>query len=250
MLEQKDHENIRELRLARPPANALNPEMITTLRGAIQQAQSSSAAIVLSGAPGMFSGGLDLVELVAFERNEVHHLWTEFFDLLRTIASSEIPICCAITGHSPAGGAVMAMFGDYRVMASGNFKIGLNEVQVGMPLPDPLHSALCYLVGPRHAERLAVGGLLIKPDEALRIGLVDELVEPEQVIERSISWCKGQLKLPSGARQATRRLARKQLVDVFSMLDGDVFQRFVDAWFTDEAQAAMQAIVTRLKKRG
>ena len=94
----------------------------------------------------------------------------DFFRLMRALAASPIPTVAAITGHAPAGGAVLSIFCDARVMAEGDFRIGLNEVQVGLSLPRVIHTALVRVVGERQAERLGVGGLLVPAGEALRIG--------------------------------------------------------------------------------
>ena len=114
--------------------------------------------------------------------------WELFFQLLRDLAFAELPIAAALTGHSPAGGTVLALFADHRVMAEGPYLVGLNEVQVGIPVPEVLHRALVHVVGIRQAERLAVGGLLLGPADALRCGLVDEVVAaPEVGIPRAMA---------------------------------------------------------------
>jgi len=84
-------------------------------------------------------------------------------------------------------------------MAQGEYKLGLNEVQVGIPLPPVLCLLLKRLVGARHAERLAVSGALLSPQEALDIGLVDEVAFVEQVVPRAQEWCLRMLALPSEA---------------------------------------------------
>src|ERR1700710_1596046 len=101
--------------------------------------------------------------------------WRVFSLLIRALAASPIPIAAAITGHAPAGGTVLALYCDWRVMAEGDFKAGLNEVRVGLALPPVILAALRRQVGPRQAERLATAGLLLPPVEAERAGLVDEL---------------------------------------------------------------------------
>src|SRR5688572_1168129 len=109
---------IRELRLARPPANAFNQALLRQLSQYVAEAPGAGAeAIVISGAPGMFTGGLDVPELLALDRDELCDFWRMFYGTLRAIAGSELPVAAAITGHSPAAGAVVAVFCDYRVMA-------------------------------------------------------------------------------------------------------------------------------------
>jgi len=250
MLLTFDHGLIRELRLDRPPANALSCELIIALREAIQAApQSGSRALVLSGAPGRFSGGLDVPLLLACDRAAIAALWREFYALLKALAGSPIPIAAAITGHAPAGGTVLPLFCDWRVMADGDFKVGLNEVQVGLVLPPVILAALRRLVGPRQAERLAVGGLLISPHEALVVGLVDELASLDQVIDRALHWCQALLALPAEAMTATRREARADLVAYFERNEEPELQRVTASWWAPETQSALHALTAKLGKK-
>ena len=247
MLRSLDHGPVRELRLDRPPANALAPELIAALAAAVRRAPGEGAgAMVLSGAPGMFSAGLDVPYLLTLDRDGIADAWSGFYDLLRALADSPIPIAVAITGHSPAGGAVMALFCDYRVMAEGPFKIGLNEVQVGIPLPPALYAAFTRVVGRRTAERLAVAGAMIGGEEALRIGLVDELVPADEVVERALAWCEGLLALPRGPMLETRARARQDLRRAAEGDDLAEVDTLVDEWFDPETQAALNALVARL----
>src|ERR1700744_6373457 len=177
MIATIDHGPIRELRLDRPPVNALTSELIGALRRGLEQASHDGArAIIISGAPGMFSAGLDIRVLVEAGRDDIATLWRELYAMMKAIAASPIPTVAAVTGHAPAGGTVIALFCDRRVAAQGDFKLGLTEVQVGIPLPPVILFALQRLVGARQAERLAVGGLIVSAQEALAAGLVDELV--------------------------------------------------------------------------
>jgi len=215
MLERHEHEGgIHELRLARPPANALNPELVQALRQAVETAPDLGArGIVLSGRPGMFSGGLDVPELVRLERAAMESFLGEFFGLMRAIAASRVPSVAAIAGHAPAGGAVLAIFCDARIMAEGDYRIGLNEVQVGLSLPAVIHAALERVVGIRQAERLAVSGRLVSGAEALRIGLVDELVPEGTVVPRALELAVELAALPPRAMSRTRELCRRGLVE-------------------------------------
>ena len=250
MLRSLDHGPVRELRLERPPANALAPELVTALAKAVRAAPGEGAeALVLSGVPGMFSAGLDVPYLLTLDRPGIAAAWTGFYDLLRSLADSPVPIAAAITGHSPAGGAVLAIFCDRRVMAEGRFAIGLNEVQVGIPLPPALLAALVRVVGQRTAERLAVAGAMVGAEEAFRIGLVDELVPPDEVIERTLDWCRSLLALPRGPMLTTRARARQDLRAVMRDDDQGEVEGLVDDWFSGETQAALNAMVARLKAK-
>ena len=251
MLETIDHGQIRELRFARPPANAFDPAFIRTLDQAVRLAPDAGArALIISGSPGMFTGGLDVPALIQLDRSGMVDFWKSFFALLAGVATSAVPVAAAITGHSPAAGAVLATFCDYRVMADGPYKIGLNEVQVGLPVPPAIQFGLKRLTGPRRGDALLISGRLVKPDEALRLGIVDEVVPPEDVIGRARAWADKLLELPATAMNETRRLARLDLAENFSKLNEQTHEMMTDAWFSDETQATMKALVARLASRG
>jgi Delta3-Delta2-enoyl-CoA isomerase len=271
---------VRELRLARPPANALSPELMAALNAALARAAAEAAvaapapaaaervaALVLSGAPGMFSAGLDLPYLLTLDRAGIRVMWKNLYALLRTLAASPLPVVAAITGHSPAGGAVLALHCDARVMADGDFRIGLNEVRVGLPLPPVILAAMRRLVGPRQAERMCVSGALVSPAEAARIGLVDEVVPADQVVERAVAIAAELAALPRAAMAETRRLARADLVALYDDVHdedgedgedgeggegggkGGEISSVLDSWFSVEAQTTMRALVERLARK-
>jgi Delta3-Delta2-enoyl-CoA isomerase len=244
-----NHGAVRELRLNRPPVNALNLELIAALRQAVEAApQDGVWALVLSGAPGRFSAGLDVPLLLGLDRTGIAALWRELYALLKALARSPIPIAAAITGHATAGGTVLPLFCDWRVGAQGDFKLGLNEVQVGVILPPIILAALRRQVGPRQAERLAVTAVLISSQEALNIGLVDELVAVDRVVSRALEWCHALLALPAEAMAVTRSNARSDMVGFFDNLDPEL-EAVTEAWWKPQTQEALRAMVERLRKK-
>jgi len=144
---------------------------------------------------------------------------------------------------------VLSVFCDWRVMADGDFKIGLNEVAVGIPLPGVILAALRRLVGAHEAERLSVSGALFSPQKALEVGLIDEVTALDQVIERALGWCQALLALPSEAMTTTRRAARADLTAYFSnRLDPEI-DEVVARWWTPEAQSTLRTLAARLGKK-
>ncbi|TAN08978.1 MAG: enoyl-CoA hydratase/isomerase family protein [Rhodanobacteraceae bacterium] len=251
MLDTIDHPHgIRELRLARPPVNALDPELAATLRRAIEQAPRDGAqALVLAGAPGLFSAGLDIPVLLQLDRAAMHAFWDDFFGICAALARAPIPTVAAVTGHSPAGGAVLAIFCDYRVMARGEFRIGLNEVQVGLTVPACIQAAMRRLVGIHRAERLLTAGTMLDSDAALAVGLVDELAGVEAVVTRAFAWLESLLALPRQALLTTRAVARADLARLFEDPATLPVDEFLDGWFAPEAQATLHALVQRLQSK-
>lgn len=242
------HNQIHELQLQRPPVNALNTELIRTLRLAVEDAPRNGArGIVISGTPGIFSAGLDVPALLALDRASLSVTWQDFFGLTAAIACSPIPIVAAITGHSPAGGAVIGIFCDYRIMAKGAYKIGLNEVQVGLFVPENIQFALRRLVGIYRAERLLVAAAMIDSAEAQRIGLVDEIVDVNSVVPQALHWLTELLKLPPHAQAATRKIARADLIAGLSDPIKFPLAKFIDYWYTEESQTVLKNLAARLK---
>jgi enoyl-CoA hydratase/carnithine racemase len=251
MLNLITHDNaIREIQLARPPVNALNQELVHALREAIDNSvREGVRGIVLSGAPGLFSAGVDVPALLQRDRQGVLDYWREFFALCGTLARVPIPMVAAVTGHSPAGGAVLALFCDYRVMAEGPFRIGLNEVQVGLIVPEAIQLALRRVVGAYRAERLLVSGAMIESAEALACGFVDEVTGVDQVTQRALHWLNELLALPSHAMLTTRSLARADLAAAYADMDALPLEEFTEAFFHPETQAVLQQLVARLKSK-
>jgi len=250
MLEIIDHGRIREIRLSRPPANALNGVLFNALDIALGEAAESASAVVVSGLPGMFSAGLDVPELLQLERQSFFEVLLSFMKTNKTIATMPVPTAFALTGHAPAGGMVMAIFGDYRVMVDGRFKAGLNEVQVGLLVPSIVHKALVRLLGAHRAERILVSGELMEAGKAAEIGLVDELAEsPEAAVSRAIQWCEQHLALPAHAMNKMRTVAR---ADIHTLFEADLeseAEAFTEMWFRDDTRKILTAMVEKLKNR-
>lgn len=239
---------IRVLRLARPPVNALGPELVAELRDALDYAAGDGvAALVLAGGPKVFSAGLDVPTLLTLSRERMLAFWRDFFGVAARLARFPAPVAAAIDGHSPAGGAVLALFCDTRIMARGPFKIGLNEVEVGLQVPNCIQAALRRQVGPRQAERLLVAGAMVESEQALAIGFVDALCDPGQAEAEAVAWCRQLLALPRQAMLATRREARRDMAQIFADEGAMELHAMTEAWFGEETQATMRALVERLR---
>lgn len=250
MFDVSDHGAIREIKLNHPPVNAMSPEFVSGLAKTLKQASNESEAVVISGRPGMFSAGLDVPVLLSLDQESMHSFWRDFLDLMHTLAHMPVPTVFALTGHAPAGGIVLALFGDRRIMSAGNYKTGLNEVQVGLVVPRVATKAVVRLTGPRLAEQILVPGALLSPEQALEIGLVDELAEdPEAVVASALAWCENLLHLPRNAMSMTRRIMREDLCSLFDETNQAAADEFTQLWFSDDTQATLQSLVDRLKKK-
>ena len=255
LIETADTGRIRCIRLARPPVNALNPELCRALIAALEQALADDVhGIVIAGNPKIFSAGLDVPYLVSLGDDEraLLEAWQAFFGAARMLAKSRVPVVAALTGHSPAGGCVLALCCDYRVMARSvdpakPFAIGLNETQVGLVVPEGIQRLMRRVVGAHRAERLLVAGEMVSAERALEIGLVDELVDGDQVEARAVAWLDALLRLPRQPMLQTRAIAREDVVDALSPEAIDL-EAFVERWWEPDTQAALKALMAKLGK--
>lgn len=255
LVETRMHGEIAELRLARAPVNALDPELCTALREAHAGAVGAGArGIALSGGPGVFCAGLDVPYLMSLgqDREALLHAWEAFFGAARALAASPVPVAAAMAGHAPAGGCVLALCCDYRLMAQSPdpakpFRIGLNETQVGLVAPEGIQALLGRVVGAHRAERLLVGGLMPTSAEAHAMGLVDEVTTLEDTLPRAIEWLRGLAALPREPMQETRAIARAGVVDALHPRRIEL-ERFVEGWHRPDTQAALRAVLARLGK--
>jgi len=250
MIEIIEHGTVRELKLARPPANALSPELLVELSSQVVLAPADGiGAIVLSGADGLFTGGLDVPLLLTLDRDDLITALEAFFGAMAALARSEVPVAAAITGHSPAGGAVLALFCDWRVMADGPYLIGFNEVRIGIPVPVIVADALTRVVGRRQAEALAQTGALVGPAQALEIGLVDQIVAVGEVVAAAVEWCRQLTELPPHALRSTRRVVRRDLVEIVERSRSHDIEALAKEWFRPEVQGPLRKLAEQLAGR-
>ncbi|WP_235299496.1 enoyl-CoA hydratase/isomerase family protein [Portibacter marinus] len=165
--------------------NALNLELIQSLNKYILAFPEREAkGVILSGQENIFSVGLDIKELIAQEIEETRVFFESFFELVMNMVKAPYPIVSAINGHSPAGGCVLAIASDFRVMADDDrFQIGLNELPVGIMATPSIFHLYRFWIGSRNAYQYLLTGKQMSPLEAKKVGLVDEIVSQEEVLE-------------------------------------------------------------------
>lgn len=165
--------------------SALSIDLIQDLSQYFSDFPSREAkGVLLTGQGSIFSVGLDIKELITKEIDETRLFFEAFFGLVMKMVKSPFPIICAINGHSPAGGCVLAIASDYRVMADGDqYRIGLNELPVGIMATPSIFHLYSFWIGNRTAYHYLLTGRQVGPIEAKRIGLVDEVARQEDVLE-------------------------------------------------------------------
>ncbi|MGH3437862.1 MAG: enoyl-CoA hydratase/isomerase family protein [Sciscionella sp.] len=207
---------IGTIRLDKPPVNALNRQIQEEIRAAAREASESSEvrAVIVYGGEKSFAGGADIKEMVAMSHADMtaraHHLSSAF----SAVAAIPKPTVAAITGYALGGGFELALCCDRRI-AGDNAKVGQPEILLGIIPGAGGTQRLARLVGPSKAKDIVYTGRFVKAEEALAIGMVDEVVAPDDVYSAARAWA-GQFT--SAAAMALA--AAKRAID--GGLDGDL----------------------------
>jgi enoyl-CoA hydratase len=173
------------VRLDRPPANALNPEVLEQLEEVRRELVADPpGAVVVTGRERFFSAGVDLKLVPTWSPDDQRAMVNGINGLVAGWYGFPRPLVAAVTGHAIAGGMVIALCADYRVGATEG-KLGLTELRAGVPYPVGAIELVRAELSPSAARALALRAHLVEPEEALRLGLVDELAGPSEVLARA-----------------------------------------------------------------
>ncbi|MCA9321857.1 MAG: enoyl-CoA hydratase/isomerase family protein [Planctomycetes bacterium] len=188
MIHTEDHDRIRVLRLDHGKVSALDLELCQAIETAcLAAAEDAVGAVVLTGTGSVFSAGVDLFRILKDGTSYVQAFLPALTDALHALFTLEVPVVAAVNGHAIAGGCLLVQACDLRLMAEGKSRIGVPELQVGVPFPLMALEIMRYALPPEHLEREILGGATYDSQTALGRGLVDELVAPGQLMERALS---------------------------------------------------------------
>lgn len=247
----KLEDRILHILLDRGKSNAIHLELVRELVQVLSEAKANASieGIVLSGKEHFFSSGLDLISLYSYDEAEMEIFWKEFMMLVKELVSFPKPSVAAITGHSPAGGCVLALCCDYRVMAEGDYIIGLNEVPVGIIVPHSIFSLYSFWLGNGLAYRSLMEGKLFSPEEAMKVGLVDELVSLNRIQNLALKQLKRVTQFEKNAWQATKLNLRKDLISSFSGDNKEVIDQVLEQWWKPSTRAILKTIIDNLTQK-
>lgn len=213
--------NIAILTVDDGKANAITHELVAELHEALSKAEGEAKALVLAGRPGRFSAGFDLGVMTSGEQ-PMRELVTAGAGLLLRIFTYPMPVVAACTGHALAAGALLLLVSDERIGAEGDFKIGLNEVAIGMALPHFAIEMARYRMPPSRFDSALVGRVF-GPGEAVAAGYLDRLVAPDSVIDEARRVAGGLSALRTGAVRRSKSVARGPVADsIAARLEDDM----------------------------
>jgi enoyl-CoA hydratase len=205
-------DGIATLTLDNGKVNAISPEVIAAFHAALGRAEADSAIVIITGTPGMFSGGYDLKVMMSGPENAIA-LVAAGSGLARRMLAHPFPIIVACTGHAVAKGAFILLSADYRVGVDGPFRIGLNEVQIGMTM----HHVGIELARDRlrrsYFNRSVINAEMFEPQEAMRAGFLDAVVAPDALMPAARAMAEQMKKLNMTAHANTKVKARRALLE-------------------------------------
>ncbi len=202
-------DSIALVRMDDGKANALSYGLMDELDAALTRAEAEAKAVVLVGREGRFSGGFDLREMMAGSAR-ARALVTRGAELLLRLYLYPLPLVTACSGHALAGGALMMVTGDVRVGVRGPFQIGLNEVQIGLPVPILAMELARDRLAPSHLLRATLHSAISTPDEALAVGWVDELADPADLLATALAHGRRLSAFAPRAYAATKACLRER----------------------------------------
>jgi enoyl-CoA hydratase len=202
-------ENYAIITIKNGKANAISHEVIEGLHKSLDKAQQENKIVVLTGQPGFFSAGFDL-QVMTKSPESAKELVTKGSKLSYRMLSFPQPIIVACSGHAIAKGAFLLLSADYRIGVEGNFKIGLNEVQIGMTM----HNAGIVIAKARLSEvylnRSVNNAEIYNSKQAVNAGFLDVIVPEDQLLPTAIKAAEMFAKLNKRAHAATKLKVRKQ----------------------------------------
>lgn len=245
-LEIKYKDEYAIVQMNRGKVNAINFEMVQELRDAFHALSENVnvKGVILTGQPHYFSAGLDLIELIKYDKDQIRDFFVSFGSLYLELVQFKKPFISAITGHSPAGGCVLAVTSDNRYMAEGDkYVIGLNEVSVHIQISQNLTEIYAFWMGYSLANRYILEGKLLTGKEALAAGLIDELVPLENVMERAEKQMQQYMRADQEIWLNTKQKLRKHLWGKLDLNAENALREASELWWKPEIRSKMKAYV-------
>lgn len=254
LIELRRIDSMTVLTLCAGKANAFDLPLLDALTRSVDAALADGAtALIVTGDGASFSGGLALPSLIDLDRDGVRTLITTFSVAMRRVLEAPIPVVAAINGNAIAGGCVLALMCDERIMVSDGPKappkIGLNEAQLGLGLPAIVIELVRTKLPPRHQVAVALEGRLFEPKEALALGVVDAVVAPAELEARVTARAAALAAAAPAAYAQIKRALLRPAIEAIDRVDAAETEAWLDTWFSDEGQRRMRATVARITRK-
>lgn len=248
MILVEHQDNMAVIKLQRGVTNPLDMQLVDELGRTLNRAGSDPAvrAVALGSANDkFFSIGFDIPKLFELARSDFTAYYQAYNRVCLDLFTLPKPTVAAITGHAIAGGCILALCCDYRVIGNGRKLMGLNEIKLGVPVPYVADRILRDLVGGRLARQIVESGEFYGPEESLSLGLVDQVCPADQVLSQAISKASvlGSLSLEAFAMIKRNRVERVE-AEILARLE-DKEQLFVGRWYSEETRERLREAMAK-----
>jgi enoyl-CoA hydratase/carnithine racemase len=239
------------VRCERAHGNAIDDTLVEGLVAALAEAESDPEirGVLLTAGGKIFSPGLDLQELLALDREAMERFMRRFSAAVLSLYTFPKPVVASVHGHALAGGCVLALCADWRVLRRGA-AIGLNEVKVGVPLPYGVALIVRDAVPKNKITEVALLGRNYADEDAVAAGLADELAEAKGVEAASRARLDEFLAKDAFSFSVTKRYLRSSVVERVRANNRLLLPEWLDGWFSKGTRARIEAIVSELKDKG
>ncbi len=244
MVVREDRGAIAVLRMAHGRANALDPEVLRALSGALEAA-ADAPALVLTGTGAMFSAGVDLKRLAASGPDYPGELIPALVDCFARFFYHPRPVVAAVNGHAIAGGCVLACAADRRIAARGGARLGVTELLVGVPFPAIALEIMGGVVPARHLGEMVYGGRTLRVEDALERGLVDTAVEPDALLEAAVTEAEALAAIPAESFALTKAQLRQPVREFLARHAARIDRDVLACWRAPAAQDAIRRYVAK-----
>jgi enoyl-CoA hydratase len=250
MIELELRGTVAVLTMQHGKANAMDTTFCEDLLKRLDELRTSPArAIVITAHGNIFSAGVDLVRALDGGPDYFRHFLPPLRRAFEAVFFYEKPIVAAVNGHAMAGGCVLTCAADRRLMAQGTGRIGITELLVGVPFPVIALEIMRFAAAPQHFARIVYSGATFTPETAVGLGLVDEVVPADKLLDRAIAAAEVLAALDPEAFALTKRQLRQPARDRLER-DGPRFDPAADAiWYAPETAARIRDYVSRTFKK-
>jgi enoyl-CoA hydratase/carnithine racemase len=236
----EDCGNVAILRLNNGVTNAINPHLVNDINESLREIRAKYKGMVLAGGEKFFSIGLDLPALLKLDRIAMTDFWYKFNQLTLELFTVPLPTVCAISGHTIAGGTVLALTCDFRFATSEKKQIGLNEIKLGLPVPCVPDLILRQIVGDRSSIEMVYHGEFMSLSDANQIGLIDNICSPKTVEEQAVKKAS-ELAAFQGKAFAAIKANRVEAIKLrYEINYKSTNEIFLDCWFSEPVQKLLK----------
>ena len=238
---------IATVTIQRPKVNAINEQVVFELRDVFRDLAIDKhiKAVILTGEGSFFSFGFDIPEFMDYPKDAFHRFVLSFSDLVQRIFIFPKPLIAALNGHTIAGGCILAIACDRRIMVKGKPRIALNELTIGASVFTSVSEILKFTVGPRNAQSILYTGRMYSGEEALDLGLVDEAHPAEDFGDAVLASARDFAERSGEAFGTIKRHLRKHIADIIEKDEITTILDFVDIWYSHETREKLKKIEIR-----